>query len=248
MKKMSILINGIFIVLAIVSFIYGIIVKSTNSGTLFFLIWICIGIGLVAIASLNIFGITALIPKIAKRIIAVAIAIVLVIVVIINGLLISKFSADGEKNLDYIIVLGAQVKTTGPSVVLKHRLNRACEYLNDNPSTICIVSGGQGKNEPATEASVMKSYLVEQGISPERIIEEDKSTTTDENIKFSKTLMKPNSTGGIVTNNFHVYRALLIAKRNGLDNPSGIAAYTTPLFLPNNMLREDLALIKEFIK
>lgn len=64
------------------------------------------------------------------------------------------------KNLDYIIVLGAQVKESGPSVVLRYRLDRAVSYLKENDNTLVIVSGGQGANEKATEASVMKEYLV----------------------------------------------------------------------------------------
>ena len=64
------------------------------------------------------------------------------------------------KNLDYIIVLGAEVKESGPSVVLRYRLDRAVSYLKENDNTLVIVSGGQGANEKATEASVMKEYLV----------------------------------------------------------------------------------------
>ena len=64
------------------------------------------------------------------------------------------------KNLDYIIVLGAQVKESGPSVVLRYRLDRTVSYLKENDNTLVIVSGGQGANEKATEASVMKEYLV----------------------------------------------------------------------------------------
>ena len=64
------------------------------------------------------------------------------------------------KNLDYIIVLGAQVKESGPSVILRYRLDRTVSYLKENDNTLVIVSGGQGANEKATEASVMKEYLV----------------------------------------------------------------------------------------
>ena len=64
------------------------------------------------------------------------------------------------KNLDYIIVLGAQVKESGPSVILRYRLDRAVSYLKENDNTLVIVYGGQGANEKATEAIVMKEYLV----------------------------------------------------------------------------------------
>lgn len=88
--------------------------------------------------------------------------------------------------MDYIIVLGAQVKESGPSVVLRYRLDRAVSYLKENDNTLVIVSGGKGINEPATEASVMKEYLINEGINEERIIIEDKSNTTKENLINSK--------------------------------------------------------------
>lgn len=73
----------------------------------------------------------------------------------------------GETNLDYVIVLGTQIHESGPSIVLKYRLDAAVLYLNENPGTICIVSGGQGKNEPYSEAEGMAKYLIEKGI-PEK--------------------------------------------------------------------------------
>lgn len=68
------------------------------------------------------------------------------------GMIIGEFSSTGKQNLDYMIVLGAQVHEDGPSVVLKYRLDAAIDYLNENPDTNCIVSGGQGANEPFPEA------------------------------------------------------------------------------------------------
>ncbi|MDD6277033.1 MAG: YdcF family protein [Mycoplasma sp.] len=75
-------------------------------------------------------------------------------------MIISKMNVTPVKNLDYIIVLGAQVKESGPSVILRYRLDRTVSYLKENDNTLVIVSGGQGANEKATEASVMKEYLV----------------------------------------------------------------------------------------
>ena len=145
---------------------------------------------------------------------------------------------DGRGGLDYIIVLGAQVRKDGPSPVLKYRLDKAVEYLNENPDTVCIVSGGQGSNEPWTEAEGMAQYLQEKGIDTARILTEDQSQTTEQNITNSKMLMKEGASVGIVTNNFHVFRALQIAKKYGLSDVCGIAADSTPKYLPNNMLRE----------
>ena len=128
--------------------------------------------------------------------------------------------------------------------VLKYRLDKAVEYLNENPDTVCIVSGGQGSNEPWSEAEGMARYLQEKGIDTARILPEDKSQTTEQNITNSKMLMKEGASVGIVTNNFHVFRALQIAKKYGLSDVCGIAADSTPKYLPNNMLREFFAEMK----
>lgn len=116
----------------------------------------------------------------------------------------------------------------GPSPVLKYRLDKAVEYLNENPDTVCIVSGGQGSNEPWSEAEGMARYLQEKGIDTARILTEDQSQTTGQNITNSKKLMKEGASVGIVTNNFHVFRALQIAKKYGLSDVCGIAADSTP--------------------
>ena len=83
---------------------------------------------------------------------------------IIEGCVVSHMHDKGEDGLDYIVVLGAQMRQNGPSVVLQYRLDEAIKYLNDNPDTICIVSGGQGYNEPCTEAQGMAEYLEKKGV------------------------------------------------------------------------------------
>ena len=136
------------------------------------------------------------------------------------------------------------MRESGPSAALKYRLDEAVEYLEDNPKTICIVSGGQGANEPYSEAEGMAQYLKEQGIDASRILLEDKSLNTEQNMEYSKALIKDGASVGIITNDFHLFRAKQIAQKYGLDNVCGIAAKSTPVYLPNNMLREFLAEIK----
>ncbi len=156
--------------------------------------------------------------------------------------------AKADENLDYIIVLGAQVRADGPSKVLKHRLNTAIDYLEKNPETICIVSGGQGDNEPCTEAQAMADYMKAAGIEKDRLILEDESKTTEQNIKYSKKYMKDGASVGIITNDFHMFRAMQITKGEGLKSAKAIAAGSNPLYLPNNMLREYLAEWKYLIR
>ena len=166
----------------------------------------------------------------------------------VEARIISGFSASGEPGLPYIVVLGAQVHEDGPSLVLKYRLDKAAEYLEANTETICVVSGGQGINEPFSEAQGMKDYLVKLGIREERILIEDQSLNTVQNIRNSRALLPEGTVkAGIVTNNFHVCRGVSIARRQGLSEAVGIAADSTPVYLPHNMLREFFGIVKDTV-
>ena len=138
-----------------------------------------------------------------------------------------------------------QAKGTGTFLI---RLDEAYEYLVENENTICIVSGGQGGNEPCTEAEGMYRYLVDRGISPSRIMMEDQSTDTSENIAYSAKLIGDYSAGvGIVTNNFHVFRGVQLARHQGFENVCGIAARSNVYFQLNNMVREFFGILKDTV-
>ena len=220
MKK-NMMVFWICLLLGILSMIYAVMVHATGSDTAFFLIWI--GIGIVVF----LFGISVYmevwkkVPHPVKIFAGMVVCIGLLVFCIVEGCVISQMHADGRGGLDYIIVLGAQVRKDGPSPVLKYRLDKAVEYLNENPDTVCIVSGGQGSNEPWSEAEGMARYLQEKGIDTARILTEDQSQTTGQNITNSKKLMKEGASVGIVTNNFHVFRALQIAKKYGQESSGG---------------------------
>ena len=151
---------------------------------------------------------------------------------------------------DAVIVLGAGLLGGKPTQTLENRLECAAEYLHTYPDAIAVVSGGLGSRETLTEASVMKQYLVEKGISPERIMMEDRSTTTLENFEFSKKILDEklgnNYSVSYITNKFHIYRAGLIAKRKGLT-ASGIAAKDGYVEMASNYCREYFALVKYFL-
>lgn len=237
----------ILLIPGIISMLYGIMVLQIGSGTKFWLIWEVIGVFFLLWTFLLHIGFFS-----SHKIISVAfhslLILGLVVLLILCGLIAGKFASKGEKNLDYIIVLGAQIREDGPSTVLRYRLDEAIDYLNENPDTICIVSGGQGVNEPYPEAEGMAKYLIEKGIDSGRIILEGESQTTVENIRNSKELMKEDYNGvGIITNNFHMFRALRIAEVQGLENICGIAAKSNVLYLPNNVLRECGGILKNWL-
>lgn len=246
MKKMIILV--ICIILAVICGLYGMTVLATGSGTGFFLVWFGLAVVFLGIGIAGYFGVWGILPSVLKKIILLLVGIGVLSFVVIEGCVISKMNEQGTEQLDYIIVLGAQVRTSGPSKVLQYRLDRAAEYLEKNPNTVCIVSGGQGKNEPYPEAKGMADYLIQKGIPENRLLLEDKSKTTEQNISNSMKLMESEASVGIITNDFHVFRALQIAKGQGLDQACGIAAKSNNKYLPNNMLREYLAEIKYLVR
>ena len=179
------------------------------------------------------------------RITAASVLVVLICAfVVVECLVISGMDNTGEPGLDYIIVLGAQVRGTTPSLALHWRIERAYEYLSGNPNTIAVVSGGQGSGEDISEAECMRRELVRRGIAEERILIEDKSTSTKENIAFSLEIIGDKTAKiGVVTNNFHVWRAIKIARHAGAEDTVGIAAPYPNMLLIHSMAREFFSVV-----
>lgn len=148
----------------------------------------------------------------------------------------------------YIIVLGAKVKPGGiPSLSLKNRLEEAVKYLNKYPHVKVIVSGGQGSDEDQTEASVMFKYLQDKGIDTNRILVEEQSTSTYENLLFSKELLpKGTKKITILSNDFHLKRAKYLAESLGFE--VDVVAAKTPKSVEIQLkLRERAALLKTYL-
>lgn len=238
--------HWLWIVLAVLFACYGILVRSIGSGTRFFMVWLALSAGSLFCAVLAYFHVWQKLPVLVKGILAVVFIAAAALFLIVEIQIAGSFHDKTEKNLDYLIIPGAQIYENGPSVVLRYRLDKACEYLKDNPETICIVSGGQGYNEPYPEAVGMRDYLIGEGIQSSRILLETKAENTQENMKYSQELFDPEQDRvGVVTNNFHVYRACALARKSGIRHVYGISAASTPLYLPNNMLREFLGVVKD---
>lgn len=145
-----------------------------------------------------------------------------------------------------VVVLGCKVNGDQPSQMLRRRLAAAAAYLKEQPDAVCIVSGGQGYNESRSEASVMKDYLLAQGIGEERIYCEDQSTNTRENLLFSKDIIVEEGLNPqlvIVSDGFHQFRARLIAQKLGLSSYA-LSAHTSFWLVPAYAVRELLSLTK----
>jgi len=153
--------------------------------------------------------------------------------------------ANGEN--DYAIVLGAKVNGETPSLSLRYRLEAALKYAREYPHVKLILSGGQGDDEYISEAEAMKRYLIENGIEEKRLLLESVSTSTYENILFSKELF-PLSTQKvtIITSDYHLARAKNIASE--LELQADVVAAKTPKTVESKLIfRERLALLKNFI-
>lgn len=147
-----------------------------------------------------------------------------------------------------VIVLGCQVRGETPSTMLAKRCDAALETLSEYPDAVCVVSGGKGNGENISEAEAMRRYLVERGIPESRIIAEDRSTSTRENIRLSAELLRQRGIDRavIVTNEFHQYRAEIYARGSGLT--VGHHSAKTPLYnLANYWVREWAALLSAVI-
>ena len=148
-----------------------------------------------------------------------------------------------------VVVLGCRVKNKKPSLALKERLDKTYQYLKENPKLQCILSGGQGDNEEISEAKCMYQYLVSKGIDSHRLYQEDKSTSTRENILFSYQIIEKENLPKaitIITNEFHEYRAQTIAQRLKIKSYA-ISAQTAWWLFPTYFVREIFGIIYEFI-
>lgn len=164
-----------------------------------------------------------------------------------EGLIVSGMVQRMEKPADYVIVLGAQVKGTRVSRSLRQRLDAACAYLLEQEETLVIVSGGQGPGEDISEAEAMAAYLEAEGISERRILKEDRSVNTEQNLRFSQALItKEDASVALVSSDFHIFRAVHIARAKGMK-ATGVPARSDLGMYPHNMVREAFALVKDLI-
>ena len=153
-----------------------------------------------------------------------------------------------DYNCEYVIVLGCQIRGDRITRSLKRRLDSAYDYACINTECKIIVSGGQGRGENKTEALAMYEYLCERGIDSDRIIMEDKSTDTSENMKYSvQYIENTDSLVGIATNNFHIARSRLLARHAGLNNTCGMPAESDHVLFINYMVREAIGIVKDFV-
>ena len=268
---------------------YGVIVLYAGFGTSFAVLWLLIG---------GFFGATAagihFYQKYPERVplwlpvsFVTLCASGLMIVLVTQILIFGRIPAAAEPSLDYVIVLGAKVKPDGSlSKTLKLRLDKALEYMKENPETMLVLSGAKGDAEPCSEADAMETYLLGQGAEPDHLLKEEQSFSTVENLAYSRVMIEKREnlleqerkaeadrllrapgeiegvpeTGaptnntpvlarqprvGIITSNFHLCRAAMIAKKQDYGTVYGIASEADKVLLVHFSLCDGIALLKD---
>ena len=181
--------------------------------------------------------------KWVRRVFTGLLCLGILVVAVTCGIVVNTALQEPAPGCEYVVVLGCKVNPTAPSLSLQERINAAYEYLAANPNTVAVVSGGQGADEPMSEAQCMFDELTKMGIEESRIWMEDKATSTWENLSFSlaliedRTGVRPGSIG-LISSEYHLFRAKLQADAFGVETV-GIPATTKWVALRiNNYLRE----------
>lgn len=175
----------------------------------------------------------------------------LILFIALESLIIGGAKTDAE-SADYLIILGAGLNGTEPSMSLVERMEAARAFLEQHPDCVAVASGGQGQGEDITEAEAIRRWLTDAGIAPERIIIEDKSTTTEENVRFSLELIDEQVSLSMVSvaiasSEYHIYRAKKMALKLGIT-AAGVAAKTEfPILRATYFMREAFALLHFFV-
>jgi len=179
----------------------------------------------------------------ATKLFTAALILGLLVVGITEAIIIKASFGNPNEQVEYMVVLGAKVNKDGPSVSLWDRICAAYEYMEAHPEVTAIVSGGQGTDEPITEAECMFRELVALGIHPQRIWLEDEATSTWENLNFTLDLIEER-TGqrptklGVLSSEYHLFRASLFAKACNVEFV-GIPAPTSRIAQKiNHFMRE----------
>ncbi len=186
-----------------------------------------------------------------KRLVGGAVALTLALFLAAEIPILYTALSAVESDAPYVIVLGAAVYGETPSISVRHRSDRAVEHLHNNPDAVAIVSGGQGQGEDISEAECMRRYLVDQGVDNRRILMEDRSTSTLENLAFSKAAIEAASgypsRVAIVSSSYHLYRAKRMAAALGMAAEGLPSSDGYPVYMTGMYIREALAVWKLWI-
>ena len=184
-----------------------------------------------------------ILPRVLWRILLILTCIGLVYFCIVEIPIIRSARTDADDERPYLVVLGAAVYGDQPSLTLVRRLEGALDYLQRYPESKVIVSGGMGPGETVTEAKAMHDWLAARGVAEDRILLEDRATSTKENLSFSFDIIRscgeePDGRVAIVSSAYHLYRAKSMAKLQGVEAVGVAAPWGYPMVMLNYFIRE----------
>lgn len=247
MKTISRIIQIIFALSGAFCLFNGIIISMTSNLNLGNFLTFLLGIILLAVSAMWE-KLKIICPKWLKAAFFTALAIVLIFS---SFLYFYGKSDNATYKEDAIIVLGAGLRGSRPSSTLKGRLQAAFEYHKENPDALIVVSGGKGHDEDITEAEAMEKYLVNLGVPIDKIVKEEKSTSTYENFTFSKKMLDACLGGNYkiayISNDYHVFRAGKIASDAGFENTTHTHSDTIWHSVLPGTLRECIGVMKYYI-
>lgn len=252
---------------------YGIIVAYSGFRTAFSGIWLVLAFLLAVMGAVSHFygRFRDRIP-LWLSVSAVTVAVSLFVTfLVVEAAIGFNFVSFQNQSVDYVIVLGTQVRGDQMSKTLRYRAEQAADYAQLHPNTVLVLSGGQGPGENVSEADIMYDYLRDHGVPEYQLIKEEQSTSTYENMVYSKLIIDEreqkrrqtirdameavgyelapdedhNIHIGIVTSNFHMLRAKGIAKKIGISSPYGISAKSDPVLFVHFCMRECFAILKD---
>ncbi len=264
-KLVSIMLSLIFLILAVLSFAYFVLINIASPGTFlgtvfsFSAVWFWIAVFFAVLFALEKRNVLKKIcGRISKRI------KIIFIFLFCAGVLISGLNlffictprlSDGNENVRYVIVLGGGItKDAKLTNSVQNRVRVASEYLKAHSDSLAVVTGGKGRFDPCPESDVLKPALASYGIDENRILAENKAKDTIQNFMFSAELFAEHdgisieevlaSPVAVVTSDFHIARAERLASRMGFSDVYGVASKTPPLFVLNSYCREICCYVK----
>ena len=241
----------LLIMLGVLCLVYAFAMYFTGFGGFLSFVWL-----IPALLGFLLSGILAgkiTLRKWQKRLMMYVLIPIVSIFLVVEIIIISGFFEKPKEEPKYIVVLGTTVYEHGPCYLLRQRLKEAVKWADIYEDAMIVVTGGQGETEPFTEGSEMKRYLIEEmGVSEDRILVEEASVNTYENMKFTGEILEKEDENFsyektpvlVVTNNFHMYRAMQIAKKAGYENVAGAPSGTYIFLFPHYMVREFCAILK----
>lgn len=190
------------------------------NGITFSWIWLCMGLLLLGLAIFEMNKkrhLLSYFPKFLRILCIFFLVFALGVFTFQQGAIVHCGQQVSKTQYDTVIVLGAQLKGDHITRLLRYRLEAALKFHEQYPDAIILVSGGKGPMESCSEASAMKAWLVAHGVNESQILMEDQSRNTSENFSFSKKLLKKDTPVSVISNDFHMYRANVLCKQNGMQ-------------------------------